>query len=117
MVARPHRHVLVCIAALAALASQAHADTMRCGSRLVSDEDPIEKVLDLCGEPASHSRTWITRRPRFEWGGEEYSFPGQEDVPVDVLTYDFGPNRLMRRLRFVAGKLESIETLEHGTPH
>jgi len=57
----------------------------------------------------------MTRQPRFEFGGRDVPFPGTEDVPVDVWTYDFGSSRLMRRVRFVAGKLESIETLEHGT--
>ena len=87
---------------------------MRCGSRLIGDEDSIDKVIDLCGEPSDRSRTWIVRRPRYELHGNEYSFPGEEDVPVDVLIYDFGPNKLVRKLRFVANKLESIETLGPG---
>src|SRR5688572_25640789 len=94
----------------------AHADAMRCGSRLVSEEDSIEKVLHYCGEPTAKSRTWIVRQPRYELHGNEYSFPGREDVPVDLFTYDLGPSKLMRRLRFVAGRLDSIETLEHGSP-
>jgi hypothetical protein len=93
----------------------ASADTMRCGSQLISDGDSIDEVLALCGEPAERSRTWIVRQPRFELGGREVPFPGREDVPVDVWTYDLGPNRLMRRVRMIAGKVESIETLERGT--
>jgi len=91
------------------------ADSMRCGSQLIGEGDPIDEVLALCGEPAKRTRTWITRQPRFEYGGRDVPFPGSEDVPVDVWTYDFGPSRLMRRVRFVAGKVESIESLEHGT--
>jgi hypothetical protein len=98
------------------LPAAAPADTMRCGSQLISDGDSIDKVLALCGEPAQRSRTWITRQPRFEYGGRDVPFPGSEDVPVDVWTYDLGSSRLMRRVRMVAGKVESIETLEHGTP-
>jgi hypothetical protein len=97
------------------LPAAASADSMRCGSQLVSDGDTIDEVLALCGEPAQRTRTWMTRQPRFEFGGREVPFPGHEDVPVDVWTYDFGPSRLMRRVRFVAGKVDSIETLEHGT--
>lgn len=97
------------------LTAAAAADSMRCGSQIISERDTIEAVLDLCGEPAGRSRTWITRKPRFEYGGQEIPFPGEEDVPVDVWTYDFGPSKLMRRIRFVAGKVDSIETLEHGT--
>ena len=101
---------------IALLPCIAIADTMRCGSALISEGDTIEKVLDQCGEPLRRSRTWIQRKPRFEFGGQEIPFEGTEDVPVDVWTYDFGSSRLMRRVRFVAGTVQSIETLEHGTP-
>jgi hypothetical protein len=97
-------------------AGHARADSMRCGSRLIAEEDSIDKVIELCGEPSDRSRTWIVRQPRYELNGNEYVFPGEEDVPVDTFFYDFGPNKLMRKLRFVAGRLESIETLGHGTP-
>jgi Protein of unknown function (DUF2845) len=93
----------------------ASADTLRCGSKLILEDDSIDKVLQYCGEPVETKRTWITRQPRFEYGGQEIPFEGSEDVPVDLWTYDFGPNKLMRRIRFVAGKVQSIETLEHGT--
>jgi len=103
-----------CMAALLASTS-AHAEALRCGSKLITDGDTIEKVLQYCGEPVAKKRTWITRQPRFEYGGQEIPFPGSEDVPVDLWTYDFGSSKLMRRIRFVAGKVDSIETLEHGT--
>jgi hypothetical protein len=96
-------------------ASPARADSMRCGSRLISDGDSIEKVLHHCGEPTYKYRTWIVRQPQFEFGNDEIAFPGREDVPVDYWTYDLGPNQLMRKLRFVAGELQSIETLDYGS--
>jgi hypothetical protein len=108
---------LIAVAGLLLLAAlPAAADSMRCGSKLVSDGDSIEKVLHLCGEPASKERYWITRQPRYYVGSNEYVFPGEEDVPVDLWTYDFGPNKLMQRLRFVAGELKCIVTLQYGTP-
>ena len=97
------------------LPAAAGADTMRCGSQLITEGDSIDEVLALCGEPAERRRTWIVRQPRFEYGGHDIPFQGTEEVPVDVWTYDFGASRLMRRVRFVAGKVDSIETLEHGT--
>jgi len=108
--------IAVTVLATLLLSDEASADTLRCGSKLISDGDPIEKVLQYCGEPVERKRTWITRQPRFEYGGQEIPFEGSEDVPVDLWTYDFGANKLMRRIRLVAGKVESIETLEHGTP-
>src|SRR4029453_14413358 len=98
--------------ALAPLATT--ADSMRCGSRLITEGDTIDKVLALCGEPSSKSRTWIVRQPRYQLGSNSYPFPGEEEVPVDLWTYDLGPNKLVRRLRFVDGELQSVETLEHG---
>jgi hypothetical protein len=91
------------------------ADQMRCGSKVINAGDSQDKVLQYCGEPTEQRRTWIVRKPRFEVGGQEYSFNGEEEVPVDLWTYDFGSSKLMRRVRMVAGKVESIETLEHGT--
>jgi hypothetical protein len=107
--------VLAVTLAAIALPGVCYADTMRCGAKLISEGDAQEKVLQYCGEPTEQKRTWIVRQPRFEVGGQEYSFEGEEEVPVDLWTYDFGPNKLMRRVRMVAGKVESIETLEHGT--
>jgi hypothetical protein len=97
------------------LSPAAAADALRCGSKLITEGDTQEKVLQYCGEPVEKKRTWITRQPRFELGGREIPFEGSEDVPVDLWTYDFGSSKLMRRIRFVAGKVDSIETLEHGT--
>lgn len=97
------------------MSASADADALRCGSKLITEGDTQEKVLQYCGDPVAKTRTWITRQPRFEYGGQEIPFQGTEDVPVDLWTYDFGSSRLMHRIRFVAGKVDSIETLEHGT--
>ena len=75
---------LLLVLALGLLPCVAAADTMRCGSALISEGDTIEKVLDQCGEPRERTRTWIQRPPRFEFGGQEIPFEGTEDVPVDV---------------------------------
>lgn len=92
--------------------SLAAADSMRCGSRIVKDEDSMEKVLAVCGEPVRKERTWILRPPQYELGGIDYSFPGREDVPVDLWTYDFGSHKLKMRVRFVAEQVQSITPLD-----
>jgi len=94
------------------LPALAGADSMRCGSRVVKEQDTIEAVVAACGEPVRKERTWIQRAPQFELGGQDYSFPGTEDVPVDLWTFDLGPNQFLRQVRFIAGEVDSITTLE-----
>lgn len=109
------RFLAAIAAALLVVPAIASADSMRCGSKVISEGDSIDEVLAYCGEPVERHRTWIRRQPRFEYGGREIPFPGEEDVPVDVWTFDFGASRLMRRVRFVAGEVDRIDTLEHGS--
>jgi hypothetical protein len=94
------------------LPALAGADSMRCGSRVIKERDSIEEVVAACGEPVRKQRTWIQRAPQFELGGQDYSFPGTEDVPVDLWTFDLGPNQFLRQVRFIAGEVDSITTLE-----
>jgi hypothetical protein len=109
----PRVAAVIC-AASALLVPAARADSMRCGSRIVKDGDSQETVLEVCGEPETKQRTWTERAPQYELGGTTYSFPGTEYVPVDLWTYNFGPSKLMRRVRFVAGQVDSIATLDRG---
>lgn len=98
-----------------ALAMPAFADGMRCGSDLVHDGDGRAKVLRLCGEPADVETRSILRRPYFNRGGRTvYYGREQVEVPVEIWTYNFGPSKLMRRIRFVDGLIEEIETLGYG---
>jgi hypothetical protein len=96
------------LAVVTLLPIAAGADSMRCGSKIVKEDDTLDEVLALCGEPVSKQRTWIQRAPQFEYGGDEYPFPGREDVPVDVWIYDFGSHKLRMKVRAVAGKVQSI---------
>ena len=107
-------------ALLLANAAPANADGMRCGSRLVSQGDPRSKVRHFCGEPTDIQTRSILRRPFFDLGGRTYSYgDGYVEIPVEIWTYNFGPYKLMREVRFVDGRVEEIQTLGygyHGTP-
>jgi hypothetical protein len=97
------------------LALPAHADAMRCGSRLVSDGDTRTAVRALCGEPSDIYTRTILRRPHYNLHGRLiYYGDGFIEVPVEVWTYNLGPYKLMRRVRFVDGVVEDIETLGYG---
>ena len=91
------------------------SDGMRCGSKLVDDGDTTDEVRAKCGEPTSISKRTILRRPVYYRHGQRYSY-GIEmvEVPVEYWTYNFGPSKLMRRIRFVDGLVEEIETLDYG---
>lgn len=112
------------IAAVACLAvtcaAPAHAeDSMRCGSRLVSQGDGKDKVRTLCGEPSAVSVAGVVRRaPRYEYGygynRYEYYGAGWVEMPVEVWTYNFGSHKLLRKLRFVGDELDEIRTDGYG---
>lgn len=93
----------------------AHADAMRCGNKLVREGDTLTIVRDLCGEPRDVYTRSILRRPSYLRNGRLYYFgDALVEVPVEVWTYNFGPYKLMRRVRFVDGLVEEIETLGYG---
>lgn len=100
-------------AALASLlaASAASADSMRCGTKLLTDGDPVDKVAALCGEPAAIERREILRPYGYQRGILVHS---SYEVSVELWTYNFGPNKLMYRLRFEDGLLVDVDTLGHG---
>ncbi len=98
-----------------AVTPAALADSFRCGVKLVTDGDPADKVVALCGEPTSIVRTEILRSPVIWRHGRPYRL-SDELVPVSVehWTYNLGPQKLMRRLRFEDGILVEVETLGPG---
>lgn len=100
-----------CLFAALLAAGPAAADSMRCGSKLMTDGDPANKVLAYCGEPAAIERREILRPWGYQRGVTVHS---SYEVSVELWTYNFGPNKLMYRLRFEDGLLVDVETLTHG---
>ena len=99
----------------ATLAAPAHADGMRCGGRLIRDGDPRAQVRSFCGEPADVQTRTILRRPSYDYRGRIVYFGDNlVEIPVETWTYNFGPNKLMRRVRFVDGIVDEVETLGYG---
>ncbi len=97
--------------AAALAASGASADSMRCGTKLITDGDPMDKVVALCGDPAAIERREILRPYGYHRGALVHS---SYEVSVELWTYNFGPNKLMYRLRFEDGLLMDVDTLGHG---
>lgn len=90
--------------ALVCSASVAAADSMRCGSRLVSVEARAGEVLAICGEPS-----YRDDRPFQQPGGNWVS-------DTEEWTYNFGSNQLLRVLSFRNGRLVDIASDGYGFP-
>ena len=92
-------------------AASASADSFRCGTKLMSDGDSTDKVAALCGPPTDVQRREILR-PYYGYGA--HNVHTSYEVSIEYWTYNLGPNKLMRRLRFEDGILVDVETLSHG---
>ena len=115
------RVVLAFPLALVLVAVTAAADSMRCGTYLVSDGDSQSRVLDLCGEP---QRAWqdgfIEQVVRRNEGYYDPSVPqpyprltGQEIetrrvIPVYRWEYNLGRGTFLRTLVFQGDTLVRI---------
>ena len=102
---------------------------LRCGNRIVSDGDPMAKVLKYCGDPVSvQSRTvyrgGIPRSvSRTDTDNDGRRFSDEEllihqrsvvEVIVEEWTYNFGPRKFMRLIRFENGLVTGVEKLGYG---
>jgi len=107
----------ITLACMALLASDpAHA--LRCGSRLVKEGMHETEVKAICGKPVSERRLGYVLRSHFDrtHGLTTTRYYGgyQREVLVTELVFNFGPRKLMRKLRFEGELLVSIETIGYG---
>jgi hypothetical protein len=112
------------IALLIVAASAAHAQAMRCGSRLISEGDPREKVLNECGQP-SDVEAWDEERydyfdrpppsrlyKEFERYGNAYRV--RAFIRVELWTYNYGPSRFVDFVRLENGIVRRIYSGGYG---
>jgi hypothetical protein len=89
---------------LALLPTLALGQSMRCGSELITKGTGQAKVAALCGQPSQIVRPAVS-------GGVE---PGVSDLEEETWVYNFGPNRLMQRIRFRNGVVADIDSVGYG---
>lgn len=113
------RLVGICCGLLAV--SDAYA--LRCGNRLVQEGMTETQVISLCGEPYSTQRLgyvlrpYIIKRPAGNRGSRAIQrvYGGyHQELAVVEMVFNFGPRKLMRRLRFEGGRLTLVETAGYG---
>lgn len=121
------RITVVCIGTIVLLGLLGHvapALAMRCGSRIISEGDPRERVLNECGSPAD-SESWEEERyydydaPPPAYQHREFQRYGNAyrvkvHVKVELWTYNYGPSRFMDFVRFENGKVRKIESGGYG---
>ena len=104
------------IVVLGLLAASPAFASMRCGSKIIDEGVTRSEVAAKCGEPAEVvTLRSAFRRPVIWTNGRPY-FVGEDviEVPIEAWIYNFGPNKLMRRVVFEAGVVVDIETLGYG---
>jgi hypothetical protein len=118
---------LMCVAICALLGSAAAVEpalAMRCGSRLISEGDPRDKLANECGPPAN-VETWEEERyhhydslppsnqyREFERYGSAYRV--KVFVRVELWTYNYGPSRFMDYVRIENGRVARIYSGGYG---
>ncbi len=98
------------------MATPAFANTMRCGTHIIGDGITRSEVAAKCGEPDEVvTQRSVFRRPVVWTNGRPY-FIGENyiEVPVESWVYNFGPNKLMRKVVFEGGMVVEILTLGYG---
>ena len=111
-----YRPLLFLVAVALSVTARADADSMRCGSQLVSYGDSRSEVRARCGEPTDVETRTVLRRSGYEFKGRRYNYNNDTvaEVQVEVWTYNFGPYKLMRQVQFVNGRIEEITTMGYG---
>jgi len=99
------------------------AHALRCGTRLVKDGMYESQITEMCGEPVSRRhlgyvlRPYILKRPAGILGmhSTRHIYSGfNEELLVTELVFNFGPQKLMRVMRFEGGRLTSMRTAGYG---
>lgn len=103
------------VMALWMLVLAAPAQALRCGNDLITRGDHASEVRASCGEPGQIEQRseWRTRGVVDRRSGAYVETT--EVVDIVEWTYDFGPNRLIRQLRFENGRLVDEDSLGYGS--
>jgi hypothetical protein len=91
------------------------AQSLRCDRKIISGGATRAEVAAFCGDPVQVDQKSAYYRPIDSVGNQSnLRAPAVVEVQVEVWTYNFGPNRLMQRIRFEDGVVVRIESLGYG---
>lgn len=106
--------LLACVAVAVLITDPVQA-AMRCGSKLIVEGDRKIDVLAHCGEPTLIEQPAAVGRSVARNGvhgrvSAAIVAPSSEEI----WTYNLGPRRFMRLIRFNHGRVIEITSLDHG---
>ena len=113
----------------------AGAESLQCGDKLITEGTTQAEVTARCGQPEHVDHRVIYGdsgaampgglAPGNPVGGPLPGLPvpvlpgiagrSATEIPVEIWTYNFGPSRLMQRIRFENGVVVKIESLGYGS--
>jgi hypothetical protein len=88
------------------------ADSIRCGSRIITRGSSSAELSAFCGDPAQ-----VTKSSSYVGGGrgaDGVAYGTTGEIVVEIWTYNFGPNQLMERVRIENGIVAQIDSLGYG---
>src|ERR1700741_2670899 len=98
--------------ALVLLPALAHGQSLQCSDRVISRGASRAEVAGLCGDPAQVDHKTLYNSVSAANPGYPTIVAGAAgEIQVELWTYNFGPDRLMQRIRFEDGVVVSIESL------
>jgi hypothetical protein len=116
------RSVLLCVP-LWLSGALAQADGLRCENKLLRAGDSKYDARALCGQPDAEEHRVEKRTVRHQvsvpcpdGARRRCSSTVEEsvDVPIDIWTYDFGPQRFVQYVIFEFDKIVKIESGNYG---
>jgi len=87
---------------------------IRCGNQIIDKGTTSAEVSAVCGNPAQVDRSVLYTGGPTTVGQPNVIAGLAVQVQIEVWTYNFGPNKLMERIRFADGVVVNIESLGYG---
>jgi hypothetical protein len=100
------------LAVLACVPAPLMAQSLVCGGKIIRQGITRAEVAAKCGDPAQVDHQSAYKNPAV--GQSNLTAGSTVEVQIEVWTYNFGPNRLMQRIRFENGTVARIESLGYG---
>jgi hypothetical protein len=91
------------------------AESIYCGNRVIAVGTSSAELQAACGEPAQVSKSSMLSGSAGRVRGSGGMVAGSaEDIQVETWTYNFGPDRLMERIRIENGVIVDMASLGYG---